>query len=114
MGGNNTKTQNQLNLPKGEYHFINSKVLNLGEEFVEGGKQRVDLFFKIKPESTEYLGEIKLDVFYMDNRKSYVKIGQSTQIDHQTLQFNKNFRLDYYFEKNQLLKFEIYIDNMKS
>jgi hypothetical protein len=98
--------QAKANYPKGEYFFMKQNQLDTGKENVVGGKQKVELMLSLKQDFTVLVDtNWCIVLYYCDDNKEFQKFGTPCFIYPETGTFNAIYKLDYFFEKSQQLKF---------
>jgi hypothetical protein len=108
----NTLIKPTLQIPNykpGEQFLIQQKELERVLNVI-GGSQRVELFLSLKSTSNELLPNLSIDVSVTSPKdtKNLVKMGNTSSFDPIKQVFVTSFKLDYWFEIHQRVKFDVF------
>jgi hypothetical protein len=100
--------------PTGEIYYFKRKEMDGARDNINiaGGRDKVNLFFSLKSENQEFnsaLQNVQVGIYISSIKMKDVfnHLGQTESLEENSLTFHSTFCLDYFFEINQILKFEI-------
>lgn len=100
--------------PTGEiYYFKHKEIEGVRDDVnIAGGRDKVNLFFSLKSENQQFnsdLQNVQVGVYIssIKTKDAFTHLGQTEALETNSLTYHSTYCLDYFFEINQILKFEI-------